>query len=44
MFDRVGRLAEQTAVSLSRRKLLIRMGQGALSVAALLGADRSGHG
>ena len=35
MFDRVGRLAGQTAVSLSRRKLLIRMGQGALSVAAL---------
>jgi hypothetical protein len=37
MFDRVGRLAEQTAVSLARRKFLIRMGRGALSVAALLG-------
>jgi hypothetical protein len=36
MFDRVGKLAEQTATGLSRRAFLTRLGQGAMSVAALV--------
>jgi hypothetical protein len=42
MFDRVSKLAEKTAVSLSRRRFLIGLGQGALSVAGVLIAASAG--
>ena len=37
MFDRVGSLAEKVATNVSRRAFLGRMGQGALTVAAVMG-------
>jgi hypothetical protein len=37
VFDHISRLAERTANNLSRRSFLTGLGQGALSVAALLG-------
>ena len=36
MFDRVSKLAERTATGLSRRAFMQRLGQGAVSIAALL--------
>jgi hypothetical protein len=36
MFERIGRLAEQTAEGLSRRSFLTRMGLGALAVATFV--------
>jgi hypothetical protein len=38
MFEKIGQVAEQAATSVSRRQFLGRFGQGALIVAAAVGA------
>lgn len=42
MFDRIGRLAEKTANSISRRSFLTRFGLMALGVVAMTGAGPQG--
>ena len=39
MFDQIGRLAEQTASSLSRRRFLTNLGRGGLALGAFLVGD-----
>ena len=43
MFDKMSRLAERTAVDLSRRAFLTRLGLGALAFATFVGEAAAGH-